>query len=377
MWRHYLSDAASMMTKEWRVLVREPVMIGLLVFEFVFAVLLAGSTHGTGVNNASVGIVDHDHSALTERITAVLRRPYFLPAKPVNALDVDAAMDEGRVTFILQFPPHFAADLVAGRRTTAELLVDATAMTQAFNGAGYIQNFVNDEIADYLMPRQTETRVGPDANFRIRFNPNMEDWKFTGVMELSQAITLIGIVLTGAAVLRERERGTLEHLLVLPVRSSAILLAKILANVAVILLCVALSLTLVVQYTLGIPVAGSVPLYLLGAGLYMFSVTAIGVFLSLAVRSTQEFGLLCLVTAMPMMILSGIMTPIESMPWFIRAVMFVLPSPHFVGFAADVVFRGADLSIVWPALLKLFLIGFVFTLGALSVFRIAMERANS
>ena len=373
----FASDILAMMRKEWRVLLGEPVMIGLLIYAFAFAVLLAGSTQGGSVRNASVGIVDQDHSPLSERIGQVLRRPFFVPPLLLDASEVDLAMTQGRITFALQIPPHFTADLLAGRKPKLELLVDATAMTQAFIGAGYIDTFVRDEIANYLSGRMQTSAALPEANVRARFNPNLDGSGFGGIMELAQMITLIGIVLTGAAVLRERERGTLEHLLVLPIRASAILLSKILANVVVMLICVSLSLRLVVEGALGIPVIGSIPLYMFGAGLYMFSVTATGVFLALAVRSTQEFGLVCLIVIMPMMVLSGVMTPIENMPWYLKWLMTVLPSPHFVQFAADVAFRGADLSIVWPALLTMAGIGLAFMSGAVAVFRIAMNRANA
>jgi ABC-2 type transport system permease protein len=372
----FVSDIMAMMRKEWRVLLGEPVMIGLLVYAFAFAVLLAGSTQGGSVRNASVAIVDNDHTVLSERIGQVLRRPFFVPPRLLDASEVDLAMTQGRITFALQIPPHFTADVLAGRNPRLELLVDATAMTQAFIGAGYIATFVRDEVADYLRGRMPDAAALPQANVRARFNPNLDGSRFGGIMELAQMITLIGIVLTGAAVLRERERGTLEHLLILPVRASAVLLSKILANVVVMLICVSLSLRLIVEGALGINVVGSIPLYMLGSGLYMFSVTAIGVFLALAVRSTQEFGLVCLIIIMPMMVLSGVMTPIENMPWYLKWLMTVLPSPHFVRFAADVAFRGADLSVVWPALLTMAGIGLAFTGGAIAVFRIAMNRVN-
>jgi ABC-2 type transport system permease protein len=373
----FLADTFILMRKEWRVLLGEPVMLGLLVYAFAFAIYLAGSGHDMGVRNASIGIVDLDQSGLAERFAAALQRPYFVPPKFMDAAAVDQAMSDGEITFALQIPPRFTADLVAGRAPKLELLVDATAMTQAFIGAGYIDAITRGEMAAYMVNRMPQESALPNVNVRMRFNQNFDARRFSGLMELAQMITLIGIVLTGSAVLRERERGTLEHLLVLPVRTSSILLSKILATVIVMLVCTTLSLHFVVQRWLGIAVVGSIPLYLFGATLYMFSVTAIGVFLALAVRSTQEFGLVCLVVIMPMLVLSGVMTPIENMPWFLRAIMFVLPSPHFIRFAADIAFRGADLSIVWPGLLTMAAIGLAFTLGAIAVFRISLVRASA
>lgn len=374
-----LSDIWVLMRKEWRVLLGDKVMIMLLVYAFGFAVYLAGSgQHGSGgIRNASIAIVDLDQSGLAERFAAALRRPYFLPAKHMGESSIDKAMANGEITFALQLPPHFTADLIKGRQPQLELFVDATAMTQAFVGAGYIETVVRDEISDYLRGRIPQSENLPGINIRMRFNQTGDESYFGGLMELAQMITMIGVILTGTAVLREKERGTLEHLLVLPVRASSILLSKIFANVTVMLVCIVLSLYFVVENWLGIPFNGSIPLYLTGAGIYMFSATAIGVFLALAVRSTQEFGLLCLVVVMPMLILSGVMTPIENMPWFLRAMMSVLPSPHFVKFTADVGFRGADFAIVWPALLKMGGIGLGFTAAAVALFRLSVARVTS
>lgn len=122
---------------------------------------------------------------------------------------------------------------------------------------------------------------------------------------------------------------------------------------------------------------GSVPLYLVGAAFYMFSVTSIVVFVSLAVRSTQEFGLICMLVILPMMVLSGVMTPIENMPSLIRAIMFLLPTPHFVRFSADVAFRASGLALVWPSLAAMGAIGLTFMIGALSVFGIPVSRGNA
>ncbi|MGL5117144.1 MAG: ABC transporter permease [Beijerinckiaceae bacterium] len=371
-----MSDTFVLMRKEWRVLLGEPVMIGLLFYAFVFAVMMASGAGGS-VRNVRVAIVDHDHSALSERLGFTLRRPFFLQPLAMSELEAENAMTHGRITFALQIPPHFTADLLAGRNPRLELLVDATAMSQAFNGAGYITSFVNDEISAYLTDRLPPSTAVPQANLRTRFNQNLESRGFMGVMELSQMITMIGVVLTGAAVLRERERGTMEHLLVLPIRASSILLSKILATVVVMILCVTASVMIVIKLVLGIAIAGSPLLYLAGAALYMFSVTSIGVFLALAVRSTQEFGLVCMLVIMPMMILSGVMTPVESAPWFIRSVMSVLPTPHFVQFSADVAFRAAGLELVWPALVTMGAIGVGFIAGALGVFRLSVSRSSA
>jgi ABC-2 type transport system permease protein len=176
-------------------------------------------------------------------------------------------------------------------------------------------------------------------------------------------------VLAGAAVVREREHGTMDHLLVMPVRPFEIALAKIWANALVITTAVGLSLVFVVQGLLAVPIAGSIPLFLSGAALYLFFATAIGIFLGTVARSMPQLGLLFILVAIPMMLLSGGNTPLESMPLFLRTVMQASPSTHFVSFAAAILYRGAGFADVWPHFIAVAGIGGAFLSLALLRFR--------
>jgi len=186
------------------------------------------------------------------------------------------------------------------------------------------------------------------------------------------SVTMLGIILTGAALIREREHGTIEHLLVMPVTPAEIMLAKIWANGLVILIATLLSLWLVVNKLLEVPIHGSVGLFALASAIYLFSVTSLGIMLGTLTRSMAQFGLLIIPVVVIMYLLSGGTTPQESMPDALRWIMQLSPSTHFVSLAQDILYRGAGIESVWPLLLILLAIGAVFFSVALARFRKAI-----
>ncbi len=180
---------------------------------------------------------------------------------------------------------------------------------------------------------------------------------------------MLVIVLTGAALIREREHGTIEHLLVMPLSAFQIVMAKVWANCLIILVAFMLSVTFIVEGLLDVPIAGSRGLLLLGTIIYLFSAAAIGIFLGTIARTMAQFGLLMLMTFIPIKMLSGGMSPIESQPDIIQPFTWILPSRHFMSFAQAVVFRGADLEIIWPQILTVAGLGFCFFALSFALFR--------
>ncbi len=192
------------------------------------------------------------------------------------------------------------------------------------------------------------------------FNPNLKSEWFTSVMQVINNITMLSIILTGAALIREREHGTIEHLLAMPVTPSEIMLAKIWANGLVILVAAILSVKLVVQLWLQVPIAGSLLLFLAGAVVYAFSVTSMGILLATYTTSMGQFGLLVIPVLVILQMLSGSATPMETMPVWLQDAMQIFPTPHFVSFAQAVLYRAAGLDIVWPELLAMTIISAVY-----------------
>jgi ABC-2 type transport system permease protein len=356
-------------TKELRSFLHDYVLLGLVVYAFSLAVIAQAQSNSQEVHNAAVGIVDEDHSKLSRRIAHAFLPPYFQTAQPIAERDIVPLMNKGAYTFVVDIPPNFERDVVGGRDPAIQLDVDATAMVQAGLGSGYAQQIITTEISDFLS-RTEGTPLSPvNLVVRIEFNPNVTTAWFTSVMGIINFITMLAIVLSGAAIVREREHGTMDHLLVMPLTPFEIAMSKVWANGLVILVAVGLSLYLVVRGLLGIPIAGSIPLFLLGAAVYLFFATAIGIFLGTVARSMPQLGLLFMLIYMPMMLLSGSNTPLESMPPWLAIAMQASPATHFVAFAQAILYRGAGFDVVWQQFLIVALIGGLFFGLALLRFR--------
>jgi ABC-2 type transport system permease protein len=355
--------------KELFSLRRDVVMVVLIVFTFTYAVYVPARHAQTELRNASVAVVDEDDSQLSRRIRTALLEPYFKPPAMLAINDIDTAMDTGQYTFVIDIPPDFEADMLARRQPVIQVNIDATAMTQAGHGATYIQHIILQEIEAFMNSGDALQQMPVSSVIRVEFNPNVQSRWFLGVMQLVNMITLLAVMLSGAALIREREHGTIEHLLVMPLTPAEIMIAKVWANGLVITVVATMSLKLVVQGLLDVPIAGSIPLFVAGMVIYLFSVTALGIFLATLVRTMPQFGLLAFPVFMVMNLLSGGITPLDSMPAVLQHLMQLAPSTHFVSFAQAILFRGAGLDVVWRDFAVIFLSGAIFFGGALLRFR--------
>ena len=356
--------------KELLSLARDPVLLFLIAYTFTFSVYTPSKSAVMDVVNASVAIVNEDNSVAARAIRDAMLPPLFLPAAEIPFSDINRTMDSGAYTFVIDVPPRFQADLEHDAYPTIQVITDATAMSQAGRGPSYIQQIITNTVTQFWSKRGK----GKDAPIvqletRARFNPNMQQSWFVAVNQLINNVSVLAIFLTGAAVLREREHGNLEHLLVMPLRPYELMFAKIWANGLVVIAAAMLSLFFVVKGAIGVPIAGSVLLFAAGLGVYLFSVTALGIMLATIVRSMPQFGLLAFPVFIVMSLLSGGQTPLESMPVFLQNAMQFVPSTHFVSFSQAVLFRNATPAMVWPDLAKMFAIGSVYTVFTLSRFR--------
>lgn len=355
--------------KEFWSLLRDPIMMILIVYAFTLAIYIVSRSAPETLSKTPVAIVDEDRSQLSARITTALQPPYFLPPDIIAIKEMDAGMDAGRYTFTINIPPNFQRDLMAGRNPAIQLNVDATRMSQAFTGNGYITQIIHSEVAEFMQGHRDNSPPPIRIEQRMRFNPTLTQRWTLGVMEIISIITMLSVILTGSALIREREHGTIEHLLVMPVTPTEIMLSKIWSMAVVVLLATAMSITFVIQGWLGIPIEGSIPLFLLVATLHLFSTTSLGIFMATLARSMPQFGLLMMLTMMPLQLLSGASTPRESMPEFVQNVMLLAPTTHFVSASQAILYRCAGLETVWPQMIALLIIGSALFTLALSRFR--------
>lgn len=363
-----LANVFRLGVKELRSLYADPVLLLLMLYIFTVAIYQITQNVHMEVTDAAVAIVDEDRSRLSHRIADAVLPPQFKQPVELGAAELDMGLERGDFVFALTIPHGFERDLMAGRRPALQLDVDATAMSMAGNGAVYLETIVLRELAA-AQDLDFESAVPFRVVTRAAFNPNLGSRSFMAIMQLVENITILAVILTGAAFIREREHGTIEHLLVMPVTPLEIMVSKVWSMGLVVLAASALSIVFVVKGWLAVAIDGSVALFLLGAALQLFATTSMGIFLATVAGSMPQFGLLLMMTLLPLQTLSGSMTPRESMPQFVQDIMLAAPNTHFVMLAQAILFRGAGLESVWPQLLALAVIGSVFFVIALRRFR--------
>jgi ABC-2 type transport system permease protein len=368
----HIVNVFRLVVKELRSIQADPMMLILVAYAFSISVNTVATGAVTEATNLSVGIVDEDGSDLSRQIAEALVPPTFQPAVQIKSSEIDSKMNNNELLFAVEIPPNFQADIIAERKTSIQINVDATAVAQAGNGANYLKSAISNEIHNFISSGKSSGSKDAPIHLVVRaaFNPNLKTSWFSAMTQVVNEITMLTVILTGAALIREREQGTVEHLLVMPVVPAEIMLAKMFANGLVILSAAALSLEFVVHLWIGAPIAGSIVLFLSGAALYALVVGALGILLGTLATTMGQFGLLAMPVLLVTQLLSGSSTPMESMPVWLQYVMQTIsPTPHFVTFAQAVLFRGADLSLVWRPVVAMLIIGSVYFAMAMMRFR--------
>lgn len=355
--------------KEFWGLLRSPALLVLIGVVFSLQIYVAAVATPFALNKAPISIVDEDVSPLSARIASAFYLPHFNPPQAISLSQMNRRMDDGTDTFALVIPPNFQRDLLAGSAPGMQLDVDATRMTQAFTGAGHAQAIISGEVAEFLQRHRADSAPPVDLVLRARFNPELDPGWFSAMMEVVNSVALLSVILSGAALIRERERGTIEHLLVMPVTPTEIMLGKIWPMAVVVMGAAFFAITVVVQTWLAIPVAGSLWLLMLGMGLQLFATTSLGILLATIAGSMPQFGLLLMLVLFPLQVLTGGLTPIENMPDMLRLFLSLAPDTHFVSLSQAIMFRGAGLDLIWPRLLSLLGIGLAFFSFSLWRFR--------
>ena len=355
--------------KEIRSLLSDKVLVVFVLYAFTWTIYQQATGTSNEVNNASIAFADEDNSALSKELVGAFYPPRFQYPEMIRTDEIDQAMDEGRFMFVVGIPPRLERELRDGRHPDIQVNIDATAMQQAGIGAGYIKNIISQRIDTFLT--RTDIDAGEPVNMVVRklINPNGVSAWFSSIVGIINQLTLLTIVLSGAAVIREREHGTLEHLLVMPLTAFEIALAKVWSNGLVILIATALSLFLVVRMTLEVPFVGSMLLWFAGVLLYLFFATALGVFLGTISRSMAQFALLIVLVVVMLQLLSGGSTPVESQPRWLQAATYFLPTRHFVSFSQVIIYRGGGFAAVWSNFAMVGAIGLAFFFYSVALFR--------
>lgn len=361
----WLRPLLALTRKELVQLWRDRILLLFLIYAFTFDIYLAGSGVTLQVSHAATVISDADRGAAARELRARLVAPTFaVQTGELTPNEVRQALDKGQAMLALDIPPRFTADLAAGRGSTLGLWVDTSNSAQGFLAASYATRIVSRMAVELglaqLAAAGGETSL-PIIDNRIRawYNADQNDAWFMAISQLLNIITVFAILLPAAAAVREKERGTVEQLLVSPLSPLQILLPKVIAMGGVILLAVVLALCLVLWPIFDVPCRGSLALFFAMTTLYIAATAGLGLFIATLARNLAQVGMLTIFILAPMLFLSGAWTPPEAMPHWLAEAMVVSPLHHFLDIAFGILLKSQSAAMLMRPILILLTIGVV------------------
>ena len=360
----WLRRLGVMTAKEIRQLLRDPVLLSFLVFVFTVNVYIQGSSVSLQLNRAAMVVQDADRSAASRELIHRFRPPYFrLDGEVGDSQEAIGLLDKGEAMVALDIPSGFQKSLLAGETASVLMQVDATQSAQAFLAASYAARIVGQLGLETVLAREGLSSSRQDEvplvieDQRVWFNPNQEDTWFMPISELLEAITLFSILLPAAAMVREKERGTVEQLLVAPLSPFQIMFPKVIAMTIVILIGVSLSLFAVLHLVFQVPMRGSLLLFYFVTTLYIFANAGLGLFVATIARNLAQVGLLSLLILAPIILLSGTWTPPEAMAPGLRVATILSPLRHYIDASYGILLKGAGLELLSDSILAIALLG--------------------
>ncbi|MBI3041719.1 MAG: ABC transporter permease [Betaproteobacteria bacterium] len=361
---------AALVRKEWLEIVRDPITLGVAIFLPLILLFVFGYGISLDVEDVRLGVYDQDRTQASERLVeAFTASGYFRVTRRFPSLDEAAqALDRGRVTVALVIPPDFSRLLAADRTAPVQLLVDGTFSPTALIVSNYATAIVNTH-SMALAERRLETlglrmpgRVSVAS--RVWYNAPMRSVNYIVPGLFAVLLMAFPPMLTALAIVREKERGTIEQIYVSPVSAPLYILGKVLPYAAIAFVEMLLILT-VGTFWFQVPLQGSLALLLGASLLYVLATVGIGVFVSTITRTQVGAVFLSLVvTLMPSFLFSGFLFPISTMPYMMQLYTYVFPARYFNDISRDLFLKGVGIEYIWWNVLLLVLYAAVIFIAA-------------
>lgn len=339
----------------------------LLIFLPIAQLLLFGFTLNPDVNHLKLGIVDYVNTSASHELVSAFteNRVFVAESYSKSQMLLGQQVREGKVTVGLVIPPEFHRYLSSGLTAQVQVLIDGVDANTAGIASGYITQII-DNYSGQLNPNQTLRKVEPQVTFL--YNPGLISSWFAVPGVLGIVIILTGSLVSAATVLREKDAGTLEQLLMTPSDAWEILLAKVVPLFTLLMGDVILGLFLS-RIIFGVPLKGNFALFLLISGLYIFVAIGIGILLGTVSRNQQQAQLMSFFINQPLIQLSGALAPIESMPPVLQHLSFLNPARHYVTSTRGLLIKGIGFDVLWIDILVLAILAIILLTISISKFR--------
>lgn len=372
----WLRQMSVMTVKEFVQLTNDRALLIFILYSFTMNILMVGSAQSHDLQNANLVVHDADHSAASRDLIYRFRQPYFrFKGEVTDSNEGMRRVEAGQAMLFLDIPAHFSRSLQRGvQGAEVQLLVDTSTSTRGYLASSYSASIGAEFNQDWVLQNlaqtdTTETVPVVDNRTRIRYNPTLNEAWYNTIAELLVMMTVCCLMLPAAALVREKERGTIEQLLVSPLTPFQIMFSKVLAMMTVLTAGAALSLFGIMGPVFGVPMRGSLWLFFALTALFAFTTAGLGLVLATFARNAAQVGMLVLLIIMPIIVLSGTFTPRDSMPAALNTIMTVSPLSHFIEIAYGILLRGAGLETTWGSILALVLLGGLFFGWGLRRFR--------
>jgi len=361
-----------MTVKEVLQLFRDYVLLFFIAYAFTADVYWAGSGVTLELVHSALAIHDSDHSASSRQLISEFHSPYFKNIGEISDLrEASPLLDSGKATIVIDIPPKFEESIRRSKQTGVQMQVDATNSVLGLLASTYSTQIVTTYglreslSANGISPSRTGTLPAIVDDHRIWFNPNQTDSWFMSISELLNVITVLAILLPAAAMVREKEKGTVEQLLVSPLSPIEIMLPKVIAMTAVILFGTALCMFLILGPVFHTPFRGSLILFFVITTLYIYTTAGIGLFAASLSKNLAQVGMLTILMLAPMLFLSGAWTPPEALPTWMRNAMYFSPMHYYIDLSFGILLKGAGWRLLWPSIWPMVSLGAaVFGFGA-------------
>ena len=359
MWRRL----GALIRKEFQQLLHDWPILFILMWAFSGAIYVAGHAVRIEVNNYPTVILDMSRSVQSRELVSLIRAPYFkIVDYASNDDEVVRFLDSGKASLAVVIPPDFERRVATGSGQF-QVISDGTISQTSIMATSYIARIAgvyNLQLMTQRLgvtPQEMANIPQVDARIRVEYNPNVDNVWFISLLEMLNMITMVSMLLTAAAMVREKVYGTLEQLLVSPLRPMELFIAKIIPTVVIILLMSLVSLFVIVQGIFHTPIRGSLLLFYSVMAIYVFSVSSFGLLVAVFARNLAQAMMTLFLILMPMLFLSGAFTPPESMAPWMQYASLVSPLRYFMDFGYQVLFKGNGIAYVWHDILGIFALG--------------------
>jgi ABC-2 type transport system permease protein len=348
-----LRRLTGLIRKEFAQIFRDRALVFILLWAFTAAIYTSGHGHAMEVSNVATAVYDMSHSAASREFLSHLQAPYFrFVAYLDREEDITKWLDGGKASIVVVIPPDFQRRIDGSGQAHIQVITDGAVAVPATIAVAYIAEISANYSVAILEQRANAAGYhlgglpGVDERVRVKFNPNMLSTWFSSLLELMNMFTMVSLLLTAADLVREKEHGTLEQLLVSPVRTIEIFLAKIIPTIVLVLGLSSLSFLLVLKPAFHVPIRGSLFLFYTVAALYVFAMTSMGIAIAVVARNLAQAMMIMLLILQPMIFLSGAWNPPEAMSHWMRWLSYVSPMRYFIDFGYGVILKGSGVALV-------------------------------